>query len=165
MSPDTEELRAAVVGALFGGITLGVVIQFTTPMMPAMGRVYMVDQPSLVGGWVALLFLSVILGVLFAAIVTRYIDDYISTVLSLTTRSEAAKNMVMPLTNRFGMALVVTTAMGLVYGLVVGFGLGALVVPMLAPVVVVPYLDGSLLVGFVLFGVILGGTYGELVMG
>jgi large-conductance mechanosensitive channel len=165
MSPDTEELRAAVVGALFGGITLGVVIQFTTPMMPAMGRVYMVDQPSLVGGWVALLFLSVILGILFAAIVTRYIDDYIATVLSLTTRSEAAKNMVMPLTNRFGMALVVTTAMGLVYGLVVGFGLGAVIVPMLAPVVVVPYLDGSLLVGFVLFGVILGGTYGELVMG
>ncbi|WP_254824563.1 hypothetical protein [Haloglomus halophilum] len=165
MSPDTEELRAAVVGALFGGITLGVVIQFTTPMMPAMGRVYMVDQPSLVGGWVALLFLSVILGILFAAIVTRYIDDYISTVLSLTTRSEAAKNMVMPLTNRFGMALVVTTAMGLVYGLVVGFGLGAVIVPMLAPVVVVPYLDGSLLAGFVLFGVILGGTYGELVMG
>jgi len=165
MSPDTEELRAAVVGALFGGITLGVVIQFTTPMMPAMGRVYMVDQPSLVGGWVALLFLSVILGILFAAIVTRYIDDYIATVLSLTTRSEAAKNMVMPLTNRFGMALVVTTAMGLVYGLVVGFGLGAVIVPMLAPVVVVPYLDGSLLAGFVLFGVILGGTYGELVMG
>lgn len=165
MSPDTEELRAAVVGALFGGITLGVVIQFTTPMMSAMGRVYMVDQPSLVGGWVALLFLSVILGVLFAAIVTRYIDDYIATVLSLTTRSDAAKNMVMPLTNRFGMALVVTTAMGLVYGLVVGFGLGAVVVPMLAPVVVVPYLDGSLLAGFVLFGLILGGTYGELVMG
>ncbi len=152
-------------GALFGGITLGVVIQFTTPMMPAMGRVYMVDQPSLVGGWVALLFLCVILGILFAAIVTRYIDDYISTVLSLTTRSEAAKNMVMPLTNRFGMALVVTTAMGLVYGLVVGFGLGAVIVPMLAPVVVVPYLDGSALAGFALFGVILGGTYGELVMG
>lgn len=165
MSPDTEELRAAVVGALFGGIVLGVVAQFTTPMLPAMGRVYMVDSPSLVGGWVALLFLCAILGVLFAGIVTRYVDDYIASVLQLTTRSEAAKNLVLPLTDRFGMALVVTTAMGLVYGLVVGFGLGALLVPMLAPVVVFPYVDGSLLAGFVLFGLILGGTYGELVMG
>jgi hypothetical protein len=165
MSPDTEELRAAIVGSLFGGIVLGIVVQFTTPMLPAMGRVYMLDSPSLVGGWVALLFLCAIFGVLFAAIVTRYIDDYIGTVLALTTRSEVAKKSVLPLTNRFGMALVVTTAMGLIYGLVVGIGLGTLLVPLLAPVVLFPYLDGSLLVGFILFGLILGGTYGELVMG
>jgi hypothetical protein len=165
MSPDTEELRAAVVGSLFGGIVLGVVVQLTTPMMPAMGRVYMVDQPSLVGGWVALLFLSAIFGVIYAWIDTRYIDGYIRSVLQLTTRSETAKNLVLPLTDRFGMALVVTTAMGLIYGLVVGFGLGVLLVPLLAPVILFPYLDGSLLVGFILFGLILGGTYGELVMG
>ncbi len=152
-------------GSLFGGIVLGVIVQLTTPMMPAMGRMYLADTPSLVGGWVALLFLSAILGVVFAGIVTRYIDGYIASVLQLTTRSEAAKNLVLPLTARFGMALVVTTAMGLVYGLAVGFGVGVLLVPMLAPVVVFPYLDGSLLVGFVLFGLILGGSYGELVMG
>lgn len=165
MSPDSEELKAAVVGSLFGAIVLGIVAQLTTPILPAVGRMYMADTSALVGGWVALLFLCVVLGVLFAGIVTRYIDGYIQTVLALTTRSDIAKRSVLPLTNRFGMALVVTTAMGLIYGLVVGIGMGVVFVPLVTSVVLFPYLDGTLLVGFVLFGLILGGTYGELVMG
>lgn len=39
MSPDAEELRAAVIGVLLGGITLGAIIQFTTPTLPAMGQI------------------------------------------------------------------------------------------------------------------------------
>lgn len=165
MAPDTEELKAAIAGALFGGIVLGIVAQFTTPILPAVGRMYMIDSSSIVGGWVVLLFVCLLLGVLFAGIVTKYIDGYIETVLVLTTRSDLAKKSVLPLTNRFGMALVVTTAMGLIYGLIVGIGLGVVLLSFLTSVALFPHLGGSLLVGFILFGVILGGTYGELVMG
>ena len=69
----------------------------------------------------------------------------------------------MPLTRRFGMALVVTTAMGLLYGLVVGIGFGGVVVPAITSNVA--FVDPVVVVGYVLFGVVLGGTYGKLVMG
>lgn len=165
MTPDTEEIRASIIGGIGGGIVLGVVLQFTTPLLPAMATVYQVSAPTLVVGWIAHLFNSVIFGVVFAGLVTRYIDQYISTVLMLTTRSEAAKNVLMPLTDSLGMALVVTIAMGLIYGLAVGLGFGVLLVPLFAAVAQFPFLDGTLLLGYALFGVTLGGTYGKLVMG
>lgn len=165
MSPDSTELRGAAVGGLFGGVLLGIVLQFSTPVIYTIPKVYLVSTPSLVAGWVGLLFLAVIFGLIYASFVTKYVDQYIDTVLMLTTRSDAAKNLVMPLTNRFGMALVVTMAMGLIYGLVVGIGLGTIVLPSLSQILLFPYVDGTMLAGFALYGLVLGGTYGELVMG
>lgn len=165
MTPDTREIRASILGGIGGGIVLGAILQLTTPLLPAMAAVYQVPSPTLVVGWTAHLFTSVIFGVIFAGIVTRYIDQYINTVLMLTTRSETAKNLILPLTDRLGMALVVTTAMGLIYGLVLGIGFGVLLVPLIAAVGQVPLLDGTVLAGYAVFGVIVGGTYGKLVMG
>lgn len=165
MAPDWTEIRASLLGGLLGGIVLGLVLQYTTPLLLAMTELYFVDKPTLATGWVATIFVALTFGVVFASIVTRYVDDYISTVLMLTTRSEAAKNAIVPLTDRFGMALVVTSAMGLIYGLTVGIGIGWFLVPSLTPLALVPFLDGSTLLGFALFGLALGGTYGELVMG
>lgn len=71
--------------------------------------------------------------------------------------------MVMPLTNQLGKTLIVTTAMGLPYGLVVGTGIGVLLLPQRVPVVF-PYPDSSLLTGFTLFGLIMSSTYGKLII-
>lgn len=59
---------AAIVGGLVGGIGMGALLQSTTNAMPVIGALY--GQPTLVGGWLAHLFNSVVFALVFAGAVT-----------------------------------------------------------------------------------------------
>lgn len=59
---------AAVLAGLVGGVGMGVVLQTTTNAMPLIGALY--GQPTLVGGWLAHLFISVVFALAFAGAVT-----------------------------------------------------------------------------------------------
>lgn len=162
MAIERREVGASLVGGALGGVVLVVVVAVAAPStLRGMGAV--VGAPSLATGAGVVLGTSLVFGLAFVGVVTRYTDRYVSTVLGITTRSTTAKDLVMPLTRRFGMALVVTTAMGLLYGLVLGVVVGGIVGSTLATTVGV--LNPAVVLGSVLYGVVLGGTYGKLVMG
>jgi len=162
MALDRSEIGAALIGGALGGLVVGLVaLVAANPKLRAMGEV--VGSPTIAAGIVVLAGTSIVFGLVYAGLVTAYVDQDVSTVLGITTRSDTAKDLVMPLTRRFGMALVVTTAMGLLYGLAVGIVFGGLVLPALSTTL--RLLDPVVVAGYVLYGVVLGGTYGKLVMG
>lgn len=65
---------AGAVGGLIGGIAMGVILHAGANMMPSIGALY--GWPTVVGGWIGHLVNSVLLGLIFALIVSRWdIDD------------------------------------------------------------------------------------------
>lgn len=160
MAIERGELAAGLLGGALGAVVLGLVLQIGRSAVPAVGG--LIGSRSLNAGSVVLLGTGLVFGVAYAGVVTRYVDRYISAVLGITTRSDTAKGLLLPLTRRFGMGLVVTTAMGLLYGLTLGVAVGWIVVPTFSPAV--GFLDPVWLLGFLLFGLVLGGTYGAIVM-
>ncbi len=162
MSVDRNEVGASLIGGALGGVGLVAVLAVAArSTLRGVGAV--IGTPSIATGTGVVLATSLVFGVGYAGVVTRYTDRYVAIVLGLTTRSTTAKNLVLPLTRRFGMALVVTTAMGFLYGLVLGILAGAVVVPVVTTAG--GFLAPGLVIGCVVYGVVLGGTYGNLVMG
>lgn len=60
---------AGIAGGLVGGVGMGVVLHAGANIMPFIGALY--GWPTVIGGWVAHLMNSVLLGVLFALLVSR----------------------------------------------------------------------------------------------
>ncbi len=160
MAIERRELVAGLVGGLVGGLVLAVVLTLGSSSLAAVGEAIGSASPGV--GVVVLLGSSLLFGAAFAAVVTRFVDRYISAVLGITSRSELAKGVVLPLTQRFGMGRVVTTAMGLLYGLVLGIAVGWVILPMRTQAV--GALDPVWFLGYLGFGLALGGTYGLIVM-
>ncbi|WP_321111871.1 hypothetical protein [Halorussus salinisoli] len=126
---------SAILGGLAGGLVFGVLLQ-TMGMMPAIASLY--GMESVVVGWTAHLFHSVVFALVFAAAVVR--TDYRDAELG-------------PI-----------TALGAGYGVVLWFVAAAIAMPlwmgalgMDAPAI--PNLDASSLVGHVLYGVVLGAVF------
>lgn len=157
-----DDLSASFLSGLLGGIVLGLLLHFTSDFILALGN--LLGQPSLIKGWAILLLTSVVFGAGYAILQNKLVDRFISIVLGLTSRSSAIKDLVMPLTDRFGLALVVTTAMGIVYGLAIGLGFGGIIVPALPSTFDLQYLNPMVILGYLLFGAVLGIIYGKLVV-
>ncbi|WP_157972628.1 hypothetical protein [Haloprofundus halophilus] len=129
---------ASALAGLVAGIAMGLVMQFVMNAMPLIGA--LVGQPTVVGGWVLHLVISVVFALTFAAIITR-------TSLS-----------------RYGRTTLGTVGLGLAYGAVLtvvagwfalpiwanAVGAGPLPVPLVVPMGVVTHL---------LYGLVLGGVY------
>lgn len=62
-------LGAGVAGGLLGGLGMGVVLHAGSNMMPLVGALY--GEPTVLGGWVAHVGHSVLIGLLFAALASR----------------------------------------------------------------------------------------------
>ena len=58
----------AVAGGLVAGVAMGLIMHFVMGAMPLIGALY--GQPTVVAGWLAHLFHSVVFGLLFAAVIT-----------------------------------------------------------------------------------------------
>lgn len=59
----------AVGGGLVAGVAMGLIMHFVMGAMPLIGALY--GQPTVVAGWIAHLFHSVIFALLFAAVIAR----------------------------------------------------------------------------------------------
>ena len=139
---------AAVVAGLVGGVGMGALLHGLTNAMPLIGALY--GQPTVVGGWVAHLFNSVVFAVVFTAVVT------------LTPMREFAQGV-------SGCA-----GLGLGYGALLGIVTGGLVLPIALnavgatalPVPLWPLSGGSftfaviLAVSHLVYGLGLGVTFG-----
>lgn len=162
--PTRKEIETAALGGLVGGIVSGIVLQFGSVTLQRLAGVVGFDQ-TIGNGWGTFLIFAIILGIAFAGVVTQLVDRYVAFVVSLTSRSDLVRGAVMPLTNRFGMRVVVTAAMGLIYGLLLGVVLVGIVIPLRVAAVPLPNLAAVGMLGFVVYGLVLGITYGVKVVG
>lgn len=160
--PTRKELETGLLGGIVGGLISSVVLLAGSDTVEGVAGVFGF-APTLGNGWGTYLLLSIGLGVAYAVVVTQLVDRYVAFVVSLTSRSDLARRTVMPLTNRFGMRVVVTTAMGLLYGLSLGVLFTAILIPLRVDSVAFSQVDGVGVLGFVVYGILLGVTYGERV--
>lgn len=139
-------------GGLIGGVAMGVILHAGANMMPSIGALY--GWPTVVGGWTGHLVNSVLLGLVFALIVSRWdLDDQTS-------------------------SLVDWAFYGTLYAAAVGLVTGGIMIPITVnllgsgalPVSELPIagVAGGLLVAFsvgvahLVYGVVLGTTYGYI---
>ncbi|WP_089827644.1 hypothetical protein [Halogranum amylolyticum] len=139
---------AAVLAGLVGGVGMGIVLHSTTNAMPLLGALY--GQPTVVGGWLAHLFNSVVFALAFAAAVT------------LTPLRDYARSV------------ATCAGLGVGYGALLGVVTGGLVLPVALnlvgatalPVPLWPVPGGSfafgifLAIGHLVYGLGLGAAFG-----
>jgi hypothetical protein len=82
-----ERVQHGVAGGLVAGLAMGAMLQFVLGVMPAVGALYTLGEPSLTVGWVAHLVHSVLFGAVFAviggpALLGDYLDGYAAGVVS-----------------------------------------------------------------------------------
>lgn len=154
----TGDLRAGVLAGVAGAVTGFVLLALfgraggLELLAGALGASGLL--PTL-GVWLGV---SLVLGVLFGAVVGRYINDFSNSVIMLSRRSTALQKVLVPLLTRA--ALTVTAAgMGLGYGLVLGIVGWGLLLPLVSPAPL-PNLDPLVLVVFALYGQAMGVGYG-----
>lgn len=143
---------AGIVGGILGGIAMGIVLHGGANMMPLIGSLY--GWPTVLGGWVGHLINSILLGLLFALLISRWqLHDQVS-----------------------GMGE--WAIYGILYATAVGLVTGGIMVPITInlmgasefpePVLPVSGFLGGLLVAFsagvahLVYGALLGTTYGYI---
>ncbi|WP_428222014.1 hypothetical protein [Halorientalis brevis] len=134
----TGRWSAAFTGGLLAGLVMGLLMQFLAEMMPMVGALY--GMPTATAGWIAHIFHSVVLALVFAAIVTS------------------------PPLNRYARSSRGIVGLGLAYGAVIWFALAGFLMPVWlgavgVPDVPVPNLAATSLVFHLAYGAILGIVY------
>lgn len=149
---------ASLVGSVLGGLVGGAVLYALTPR-----HLTFVGSAAGIGGTqmglVVWLAIAVAMGLVFASIVRPALDVYTTVTSWLTTRIAPLRSLTRPLTDR---APIATTAsgVGLLYGLVMGVGVGLVAVPAAVGVNNIPVTNTTILAGYAAFGVFLGIGYG-----
>ena len=145
-------LGAGVIGGLVGGVGMGIVLHAGSNMMPLVGALY--GWPTALGGWVAHLVHSVLLGVLFSVLASR----------------PALKAQTSNVGGCVGVGIGFAAAVGLATGgLMLPISLNAIGAQTLPdPYLPIPGVLGGVLVvisvgvAHVVYGVLLGATFGYL---
>ncbi|MFB6179735.1 MAG: DUF6114 domain-containing protein [Halorientalis sp.] len=149
-----EEYRAGIEGSVGAGVLSGLVtVAFAGPGLFT-GIAGVVGGDGAITGFLVWMAGSVLFGLMFVAYVSRTINDFTTTVIMFSRRSQTTQKILVPLITRA--ALTVTAgSMGLVYGLVLGI---AAYVAVLAGVV--PTVSPLIVLSFAIFGQVLGTSYG-----
>ena len=130
----------AVAGGIVAGVGMGLIMHFVMGAMPLVGALY--GQPTLVAGWIAHLFHSVVFAVVFAAVATR------------------------PTFRDYGVYGL--TVLGSAYGIVLELVAAGVVLPVWANAVgaaelPVPFLVPMGFLTHLIYGLLLGAVYGGIV--
>lgn len=143
---------AGAAGGLIGGVGMGIVLHWGANMMPLIGALY--GWPTVIGGWLGHMINSVVLGLLFAALVSHWrVADRIS---------KAGEWAIC----------------GTLYAVAIGLTTGGVMIPITVnlmgssslpePILPVPGFVGGLLVAFsagvahLVYGLLLGTIYGRI---
>ncbi|SDF58564.1 DUF6114 domain-containing protein [Halorientalis regularis] len=149
-----DEQNAALVGAVGGGIA-GVAVLSLLGGDPALTEIAgLVGSQSPRFGAALFVAAGLVFGLLFAAVLSRTINDFTNTVIMFSRRSTATQKLLVPLLTR-GALTVTAGSMGMVYGTALGVAVIAL-----GAVGVGPNLGLAGLVALVVYGQVLGNGYG-----
>ena len=164
---ETGELGVLAIGGFLGGALAGMLMWvFSSTALWLLGSVF--GLPSLGGGWIAVLVLSILMSVPFAVFVSGSINGFVNRVIMLSRESPALQKVLVPMLNRSALTTT-TAALGNLYGLAIGaIGYLVLVPVRLAltgasvplPALIVATVVG--IVAFVVYGSVLGVAYGMM---
>ncbi|AQL43670.1 hypothetical protein BV210_13590 [Halorientalis sp. IM1011] len=149
-----DEQNAAVVGAIGGGVAGVAVLSLLG------GSAALTEIAALAGSqspeFGAALFVAagLVFGLLFAAVLSRTINDFTNTVIMFSRRSKITQKLLVPLLTR-GALTVTAGSMGLVYGTALG-----VVVLALGSAGIGPNLGLAGLIALIVYGQVLGNGYG-----
>ena len=157
------EFRAAVVGALLGGVVGAAALERLAP-----GHLRLVGalsgEATFVQSLATWLGICLLLGFAFAYVVSRSLDGYANAVLELTSRSATLRRLLRPAVER---SMLGTTAagLGLLFGACAAVLVGFLGVPAAVDAATgyrpsVPIVDSSIAAGYVVTGTVIGAGYG-----
>jgi len=155
----SEQQRAGLIGGPIAGIVSGLVALFGVGSAPFRGLAAAVGSAGLLAGIGAWLGLSVLLALVFVAYVSRTINDFVSSMMLFSRRSDATRKLLVPLVTRAALTVTAGT-MGLVFGLVVGvvfYGVS------LTPAF--PATGALIVVAWLVYGQLLGTVYGLVLEG
>lgn len=157
--PPVNEFVSAGLGGIVGGFAGGIVLYFGSEVVTQTALAFgLPDAP--VYGWVTYLILSLVFGLVFAIVVAQLVDRFVSGLLSLINRSDAFRVALSPLVDQFGLRTVGTVTMGLVYGLVLGLVTLGIVITLRENATALLRLDLVVLLAYLIYGLVLGFTYG-----
>lgn len=162
------EFRAAVVGALLGGVVGAFALERLAP-----GHLRLVGALSGDAAFVQSLAtwfgLCLVLGLGFAYVVSHSLNRYTNVVMALTSRSATLRRLLMPAVRR---SMLGTTAagIGMLFGAVAAVVVGFVGVPGAVNVATgyrpsVPIVDSAIALGYVLTGTVIGAGYGTTLDG
>ncbi len=149
-----DEQNAAVVGAVGGGVAGVAVLSVLggSSMLAEIGG--LIGAPSPLAGATVFVLAGLIMGLVFAVVLARTINDFTNTVIMFSRRSKTTQKLLVPLLSRA--ALTVTAgSMGLGYGIALGVAVLAL-----GAAGVIPNLGLAGLVALAVYGQVLGNGYG-----
>lgn len=135
----TQLWADGIVSGLIAGIGMGLIMHYIMNAMPLIGALY--GQPSVMAGWIAHLFHSIVFGLIFAAVITQ------------------------PRFDKYGILGIV--GLGAVYGLILEFVAAGVVLPLWANTIgaamlPVPFLIPIGFVTHLVYGILLGAAMGVL---
>lgn len=168
MRPTRTELRSGILAGVLAGLPLGVILHLGAggDAIRTQATVYVAD-PSIAAGWIALLVHSLVFGFVFAGMAFVLTSTYINHVLSITSRSEAVAGAFLPLIDRFGMTVVVSTAMAFKFGLAIWLLFPVSILPTVStiPQYAFPQVETITFLGYLVYGLVLGPVYGVQIRG
>jgi hypothetical protein len=165
---ETDDVEAIIPASLLGTIIGGLVMQlWEAEMISEFGA--LIGVSSLNAGWLVLLIMGLVLGLLFVTFVAGSINSFVSAVMMLSSKSTILQKILVPLLNRSALGTT-TLALGLIYGLVIGIIFYLLIMPLWLSIVGVtqsiPRLSvtgGIGVLGLLLYGAISGLLYGLVI--
>lgn len=156
-SLDDGVVAAALVGSLFGGLAGLAVLNSVAPIHLAfIGSVVGVGGTAAFGVWLGL---SLVMGLVFAAIAAPVINAFTAASTWLTARIAPLRKLIQPLILRSPLGTTAAAA-GLIYGLIMGAVVGLVVVPSFIPAADVPLTNTNIVGAYAVFGVVFGLGYG-----
>lgn len=160
----SEAQRATLFGSLFGGFAGGLVIHHAFGPVGIRYVGSIVGQLSNAGAWLVWLGLSLILGGVFSFSIDHRLEAYGAGLEDLAERNPDVAALLGPAIDGAPVTSAATAA-GLAYGVVVAFVVGSVAIPIVVNTTTqfrmpVPTFEVLFLVGFVVYGLLLGLGYG-----
>lgn len=143
---------AGIAGGLGGGVCMGVILHVGANIMPFIGALY--GWPTVIGGWVAHLVNSVLLGILFTLLVSR----------------PFLREQTTSIGGCIGVGIVYAAAIGLITsGVMIPIAMNTIGIQAFPePLLPLPGVVGGVLVvlsvgvAHIVYGLVLGATYGAI---
>lgn len=159
------ERRATAAGGVAGTAVVGAVTLADAGSDGVARFAGLVGAESGAVGWVALFVLAVVFAAGFGTFLSRTANPFVAVLFGLTRRSEAVRRVLRPVVTGPAYAAAALT-LGVVYGLAIGVGFGAVIMPAwvgaLAGTTSAPSLDPVVVVAWGLYGAAVGVTYAIL---
>ncbi|MFB6143300.1 MAG: DUF6114 domain-containing protein [Halorientalis sp.] len=156
---------AAVLGAVAGAVVGGALITAVEGWNSMRYFAWMVGSESMVAAWGVWFALALVFGPLFGVWMARSLGGFTNTVIMVSRKNDLTQRLLLP-PLRWSAITVSSTAMGLIYGNILGFGffayIGAIGLIMNGYQPIFPLADFAVIGGYLVYATVLGSVYGLL---